>query len=88
MNHYQMYVNGEWREGASVNPIYDKFSGEQYAEYAVTSEAEVDEAVAAAKKSFQENKLSGSERYHILKKTAEILMKNQDEIARIITHEA
>ena len=88
MNHYQMYVNGDWREGASVNPIYDKFSGEQYAEYAVTSEAEVDEAVAAAKKSFQENKLSGSERYHILKKTAEILMKNQDEIARIITHEA
>lgn len=88
MNHYKMYVNGEWREGASVNPIYEKFSGKQYAEYAVTSEAEVNEAISAAKKSFEEIKLSATDRYNILKKTAEILMKNQDEIAEIITHEA
>lgn len=88
MNHYKMYVNGEWRDSASINPIYDKYTGQQYAEYAVTSETEVDEAVASAKRSFKENRLNGTERYHILKKTAEILMRDQDEIAQIITHEA
>lgn len=88
MNHYQMYVNGAWRDGASVNPVYDKYTGEQYAEYAVTSEAEVHEAVSAAKQSFHEHRLNGTERYNILKKTAEILMRDQDEIAEIITHEA
>ena len=62
MNHYKMYVNGEWRESASVNPIYEKFSGKQYAEYAVTSEEEVNEAISAAKKSFEEVKLNATDR--------------------------
>ena len=62
MNHYKMYINGEWRDSEQVNPVYDKYTGEQYAEYALTSEAEVDEAVTAAKKSFEEHPLSGSER--------------------------
>ena len=88
MNHYKMYVNGEWRDSALVNPVYDKFTGEQYAEYAVTSEQEVDEAITSAKKSFKEHQLTGTERYQILKKTAEILMRDQDEIAQILTHEA
>ena len=88
MNFYKMYINGEWRESATTQPVYDKYSEKQYAAYAETSEAEVDEAVAAAKKSFQEHKLTGTERYNILKRTAEILMAHQDEIAQIITHEA
>ena len=88
MNHYKMYVNGQWRDSASVNPIYDKYTGELYAEYAATSEAEVHEAVSAAKRSFRQNKLSGTERYNILKKAADILMRDQDEIAQILTHEA
>ena len=88
MNHYKMYINGVWRDSVSVNPVYDKYTGERYAEYAVTTGEEVDEAVAAARHSFWENKLNGTERYEILKKTAEILMRDQDEIAQILTHEA
>ena len=52
-----MYVNGEWRESASVNPIYEKFSGKQYAEYPVPGEEEVNEAFSADKKTFEEVKL-------------------------------
>lgn len=88
MKHYNMYINGEWRESKVNNPVYDKFSEEQYAEYAETSVEEVDEAVAAAKKSFEENKLNGTERYNILKKVCELLKEEQDEIAQCIAHEA
>lgn len=88
MNHYQMYVNGAWRDSAETKPVYDKYTGAQYAEYAVTSAAEVDEAVAAAKKSFKENVLNGTQRYQILKKAAELILEEKEEIAQMITHEA
>ena len=48
MRHYKMYVNGEWRDSQEQKPVYDKYSGEQVATYAVTSQAEVAEAVVAA----------------------------------------
>ena len=52
MRHYKKYINGEWKGSPVVNPVYDKFDNTLYAEYAVTTAADVNEAVAAAKKSF------------------------------------
>ncbi len=87
MNSYRMFIDGEWRDSSVHNPVYDKYSGEQYAEYALTTEEEVNEAVNSAKKSFEEHVLSGVERYEILNRCADIIMTKQKEIAEMITHE-
>lgn len=88
MRHYQMYVNGEWRDSKEVKPVYDKYTGEQVATYAVTSIAEVDEAVAAAKKSFEEVKLTPSQRADILIKAAQYIVDDYEEMAQVICEEA
>ena len=48
MRHYQMYINGAWRDSDTCNPVLDKFTNTPYAQYAVTTPEEVNEAVAAA----------------------------------------
>ncbi len=88
MRYYKKYINGEWRDSDKRNPILDKYTQSLYAEYAVTTAADVDEAVAAAKKSFIENPLNGTQRYEILMKAKELLMAERDEIADMICHEA
>ena len=88
MRQYRKYINGEWRDSAQKNPVFDKFTNTQYAEYAVTTREEVDEAVAAALKSFRENELNGTQRYEILMKAKEIIAQEKDEIADMICHES
>jgi len=88
MRHYKKYIGGEWRDSEKCNPVYDKYTNTQYAEYAVTTPEEVDEAVAAAKKSFQEHVLTGTERYEILMKAKELILQEKDEIADMICHES
>lgn len=88
MRSYKMYVNGEWRDSKEQKPVYDKYTGEQVASYAVTSVAEVDEAVAAAKKSFEENKLTPSQRADILLKAAQYIVDDYEEMAQYICEEA
>ena len=51
MRHYQMYINGAWRDSDTCNPVLDKFTNTPYAQYAVTTPEEVNEAVAAAQRS-------------------------------------
>lgn len=88
MRLHKMYVNGEWRDSDMRIPVYNKYTGEQCAEFAMTSAAEVDEAVAAAKKSFRENKLTPTQRSNILNRVADLLVEEQDDIAALICHEA
>ena len=88
MRHYKMYVNGQWRDSDVVKPVYDKYTGEQVAEYAETSLAQVAEAVAAAKKSFETVKLTPTQRYNILMKAAEYLREDAEETGMLICQEA
>lgn len=88
MRHYQMYINGAWRDSDTCNPVLDKFTNTPYAQYAVTTPEEVNEAVAAAQRSFREHVLSGTERYEILTRAKTLLLEQKDEIADMICHES
>ncbi len=88
MRLHKMYVNGEWRDSLERTPVYHKYTGEVCAQFAVTSAAMVEEAVAAAKQSFRENKLTPTERYRILNRVAELLAEEQEDMANLICHEA
>lgn len=85
---YKMYVNGEWRDSDVHENVYDKYTEEVVAVYAVSSQKDVDDAVAAAKKSFHEIKLTPSQRSAILKRAAQYLMEEKEVIGSMICNEA
>lgn len=85
--HWQapLLVNGAWVPGAGTAPVVDKYTGQTIGEVASASRAQVDEAVAAAKRSFVRHPLDGQQRYQILHDTAgRIAARRQDFIDRIV----
>ncbi|OGO11724.1 MAG: hypothetical protein A2029_05790 [Chloroflexi bacterium RBG_19FT_COMBO_47_9] len=88
MNHYKMYIDGEWRDADVKQSVYDKYTGEVYSTYAQTSKEQVDQAVAAAKKSLETFELTPRERYTILMKAAQYMVDSAEEIAQAICHES
>ncbi len=88
MEHYRLYINGSWVDTTERLEVKDKFTGETFATMASAGEKEVNEAIGAARKTFDEGKgLSAYERFQILKRTAEYLLEQKVELARIITLE-
>jgi len=88
MEHYKMYVNGEWRDSDVKKPVFDKFSREQIATYALTSEADVNEAVLAARESFHTVKLTPSQRADILAKAKALLLEEKEALGTVICSQA
>ena len=87
MKHYKMFVDGQWKDAEQKQDVFDKFTGEKVATFAVSSKEDVDKAVSANLKSFKENKLTPSQRAAILKKAGELLLEEEDEIAQAICSE-
>ena len=85
---YQLYINGEWHDasdGATLK-TYNPATGELLAEIADASEKDVDEAVRAAHKAFQNwSKTTVTQRAAVLNKIADIIDANRDFLARVET---
>src|SRR5437764_12474579 len=85
----KLLINGEWLEGSgnacdTVNPA----TGEVLTQVAEASASDVDQAVAAARKAFDEvggtwRKMSASERGKVLWRIADLVEKNIDELAEL-----
>jgi acyl-CoA reductase-like NAD-dependent aldehyde dehydrogenase len=88
MEHYQLYIGGEWRDSSSVKPVYDKYTGEETATYAAASEEDVNLAVASAKKSFETVKLTPKERHDILVKAAKYMVEDAEAMAQAICRQS
>tara|TARA_B100001029_G_scaffold63719_1_gene51575 strand:- start:161 stop:1603 length:1443 start_codon:yes stop_codon:yes gene_type:complete len=85
-----LYINGKWRPAASgetldvINPATEEIIGN----VARAGKADLDEALEAADKAFIKWKTTSAfERYHILRKAAELMRKRADIIAEIMTIE-
>src|SRR5512146_2146469 len=81
------YVNGQWRTGEGTFEVKSPFDGGVVAELGVPTEAEVEEAAAAAHETFQTSRtLSVAARStaldHISQRLAESLDENAELIAR------
>ncbi|MDH6286406.1 aldehyde dehydrogenase family protein [Rhodococcus opacus] len=89
----RLLIDGSWvpaAEGASF-PAIDPGTGEQVARVAEGSEADVDAAVSAARRSFDEGRwlrLSGQQRSVILWRIAETLENRADELAALESMDA
>ncbi|HEV3315668.1 MAG TPA: aldehyde dehydrogenase family protein [Candidatus Angelobacter sp.] len=87
----KLLINGQWLEGSgkpfdTVNPA----TGEVLTQVAEASAKDVDQAVAAARKAFDEatgpwRKMSASERGKVLWRIADLVEKNIDELAELET---
>jgi aldehyde dehydrogenase (NAD+) len=87
----KMLIGGEWLEaadGSSIESI-DPASGKVIGKFPAGGAADVDRAVAAARKAFQGpwRKVSPYERGRMLQRVAGLIEKHADELAQLITLE-
>jgi len=82
-------IGGNWRQGKTVLPVHDPFTGKVLAEVA---QADADDAADAAQSTSdaarQMAALPSHGRYHLLQKIAGALYDRRDEFAQLMTAEA
>lgn len=88
MTRYQNLVNGEWKSSEKEITIYSPINQEELGTVPAMSQAEVDEAMQAARASLPAwRALSAVERASYLHKTAAILERDKEEIGTILAKE-
>src|SRR5438270_1502862 len=86
----KLLINGEWVEGKKHFETINPATGEVLTQIAEASAAEVDQAVAAARKAFDDpkgawRKMSASERGRLIWKLADLMEQHIDELAELET---
>ncbi|HXX01781.1 MAG TPA: aldehyde dehydrogenase family protein, partial [Candidatus Acidoferrales bacterium] len=86
----RLLIDGQWVEASRSFDTINPATGEVLTQVAEASSADVDHAVAAARRAFEDRngawrKLSASERGRLLWKLADLLEKNIDEFAELET---
>ncbi|CAM3825850.1 aldehyde dehydrogenase family protein [Cohnella lubricantis] len=87
IKHYALPIGGELMETGAALDVYDKYRGRVIATVAVADRRTVDLAVAAASRAFETIRLSPYERFSILKRTSELLLREKKALAELITAE-
>jgi acyl-CoA reductase-like NAD-dependent aldehyde dehydrogenase len=84
-----MYIDGKWSPAASGETFdsIDPFTGAPWARAQAAGEADVDRAVAAARRAFEGSwsRTSGSERARLLRRLADLVLEHADRLAEIET---
>lgn len=82
-------IGGQWRQGETVAPVHDPFTGKILAE---VSQASLSDAEAAIQSTVDAAKAMGAlpshTRYHLLQRMAGSIYDRREEFARLITAEA
>lgn len=86
----RLLINNEWAEGTKRFDTINPATGEVLTQVAEASPADVDRAVSAARRAFEDrnglwHKMSAGERGRLLWKLAELVEKNIDELAELET---
>lgn len=88
MTRYQNLVNGQWKSSEKEITIYSPINQEELGTIPAMSQAEVDEAMKAARAALSAwRSLSAVERAAYLHKTAAILERDKEEIGTILAKE-
>lgn len=83
-----LYINGEWVTTEGILEVVNPASGEVVDTVSTCVENETKEAIKAAKIAMDLwSKKTANERYNYLKRTADILQSNVDNISQVITKE-
>src|SRR5699024_2177851 len=79
--------DGTWIETKETQAIYNKFTGELYAEISVADEKLVDKAIETAVETHKKISFAPDYRYTVLMNVADLLHENKEELAEIIAIE-
>ncbi|GAA1865155.1 aldehyde dehydrogenase family protein [Pseudonocardia ailaonensis] len=83
-----LFIDGEWRSGSGTAPVLNPFDASVVRHVDQASAADVDEAVAAARRAFDGGpwrSVEAPERGALLRRIAELLQREKEEIARTET---
>src|SRR6188768_3357095 len=84
----RLLIGGEWQPGTSPPlDVVDKYSGAVIGAVECAGREQVDAAVAAARRSFEQSPLDPQERYLRLQAAARLIEEHRDELAALITAE-
>lgn len=86
----QLFVNGAWRagEGRDAHPVHNPATGDAVGEVPLATEADLDEALAAAERGFALWRATDVEaRGAVLHKAADLLRERSERIATLLTLE-
>jgi len=90
MKRISHFIDGSWVAGSSdrTSPVFNPATGEQTAEVDLATEAEVDAAVASAKKAFETwREVPLSQRTEVLFRFRELVDRYREDIAKLLTLE-
>lgn len=76
----RLFIDGKWLDGSDTVPLCDRFTGVEVANVHQADEAQMNQAVAAAKAAFEGGEIPILDRYDILMRAREILLRRKDEI--------
>lgn len=86
---YQLYIDGQWRAGGAgeTMPAVNPFNQEVWAHIPVATEADVADAIAAARRAFEGGwrQTSGLERAKLIHRLADLIDANAERIALLET---
>lgn len=88
LQHYKMYIGGEWvdAEGGETFDTINPYTGEAWATIPRGRAADAERAVAAASSAFQSGpwpKLTATDHGHLLRRLADLISENVEQLARI-----
>lgn len=84
----KLLIGGRWVEGVASDRLVDKFRGEVFAEMAVASPEQVDEAVAGAQAGVEASTLTPYDRYRILSGAARLIEERAETLIALMRDEA
>jgi len=88
--HVQLYINGQWREGADARklPVRNPATGEVMGELACAETSDLEEVAQAAHRGFDVwRKISAFDRYKMMRKAAQLLRDRVEAVAQLMTLE-
>ena len=85
----RLYIDGEWRDGkAGETPVDNPATGETIGALACAGQADLDDALAAAERGFQQwRRTAAFERSKLMRLAAALLRERNESIARAMTME-
>ncbi|MBP2076015.1 aldehyde dehydrogenase family protein [Oceanobacillus polygoni] len=83
----RLFIGGEWIETEDTHQVYNKYTGELYAEIALADEEIVDRAIEKAVHAHKQIDFPVEQRYEVLMRAAELLQQNQASFAETIAIE-
>ncbi|MEM9576511.1 MAG: aldehyde dehydrogenase family protein [Pseudomonadota bacterium] len=76
----RLFIDGSWQDGAQTNALADRFTGARVATVHQADAAQVNAAVASARAAFEGGEIAIPDRYDILMRARDILLRRKDEI--------